>query len=483
MPKPNWHARSLVLMVKRRLLLGAVLASLFVPQFAHGQRFVNLLPGKDLDGWVKRGGNATYYMDGNELVGKCVLNTSNSFLCSEKTYTDFILEFDFKDDPRLNSGVQIRSECFDQKTQITWRGKTIDIPAKRVHGYQIEIDPEPTRDRWWTAGLYDEGQRDWLFPGSLGGDPKAFTEAGRKLFKQGDWNHVRVEAIGESIKTWLNGKPCVDVKDSFVTRGFFGLQVHGIGNDKAKEGAEVRFRNMQIADMTPRDNTLTKAEASSGWKLLWDGKSNKGWRGAKLETFPAKGWEINDGILTVLSSGGAESAGGGDIVTTKLYSQFELTVDFKITEGANSGVKYFTQTSLDPITSTGAKATTGSAIGLEFQILDDERHPDAKLGRDGDRTVGSLYDLISPAKTKRTNPVGAWNTARILVSGSHVEHWLNGQKVLEYERGSEAYRALVAQSKYKTIPGFGEWPEGHILLQEHGDRVSFKNIKIREIKP
>ena len=448
---------------------------------ALAQRFVNILPNKNLDGWVSRGGKATYRMDGNELVGTCVLNTGNSFLCSEHTYSDFILEYDFKVDPHLNSGVQIRSECFDQKTQVAWRGKIIDVPAKRVHGYQIEIDPEQSRDRWWTAGIYDEGCRDWLFPGALGGDAKAFTDAGRKLFKQSDWNHIRVEAVGDSIKTWLNGTPCAAIHDSRVSRGFIGLQVHGIGNDKSKEGAEVRFRNMRIADMTPKDNVLTKDEAKAGWKLLWDGKTTKGWRGAKLETFPAKGWEINDGVLTVLSSGGAESAGGGDIVTVKDYSQFELTVDFKITEGANSGIKYFTQTNIDPITTTGQKATTGSAIGLEFQILDDERHPDAKLGRDGDRTAGSLYDLIPAVKTKITNPVGAWNTARILVQGSHVEHWLNGMKVLESERGSEAYRALVAASKYKSIPGFGEWPEGHILLQEHGDRVSFKNVKIREI--
>ena len=466
-----------------RVFFGLISFAILLPQVTLAQKFVNLLPNKNLDGWVKRGGNASYAMDGNELVGSCVLNNPNSFLCSERTYSDFILEYDFKVDPNLNSGVQIRSECFDQKTQVIWRGKTIDIPAKRVHGYQIEIDPEQTRDRWWTAGLYDEGQRDWLFPGSLGGDGKAFTEAGRKLFKQGDWNHIRVEAIGASIKTWLNGRACVDVQDSFVTRGFIGLQVHGIGNDKAKEGAQVRFRNMRIADMTPKDNTLTRKETAAGWKLLWDGKTSNGWRGAKLETFPAKGWEITDGVLTVLPSGGAESAGGGDIVTVKNYSQFELTVDFKITDGANSGIKYFTQTNLDPINTKGQKATTGSAIGLEFQILDDEKHPDAKLGRDGDRTVGSLYDLIPAVKSKRTNPVGAWNSARILVQGSHVEHWLNGIKVLEYERGSAAYRALVAESKYKSIPNFGEWPEGHILLQEHGDQVSFKNVKIREIKP
>lgn len=226
-------------------------------------------------------------------------------------------------------------------------------------------------------------------------------------------------------------------------------------------------------------NTLTDRERADGWRLLWDGKTTSGWRGAKLETFPTKGWEIRDGVLTVLATEGQESAGGGDIVTIARYRSFELLVDFKISEGANSGIKYYCQPNLDPITGTGAKAATGSAIGLEFQILDDARHPDAKMGRDGNRTVASLYDLIPAVATKTVNAVGAWNTARIVSAGRHVEHWLNGRKVLEYERGSAAFRNLVSQSKYKTIPGFGEWEDGHILLQDHGNRVSFRNIKIR----
>lgn len=458
------------------------MVALFAPSKGLGQRSVDLLPPKDFQGWVKRGGNANYVVEGNEVIGSCVMNTQNTFLCTERTYGDFILDYDFKVDPRLNSGVQIRSECFDQKSQITWQGKTINVPARRVHGYQIEIDPEPGRDRWWSGGIYDEAARDWLYPGSLGGNAKTFTDIGRTLFKQGDWNHVRVEAIGDSIKTWFNGKPCAAIKDTRVLRGFIALQVHTIGNDKAKDGAQVRWRNLRIVDLGPKDNTISREERAAGWQLLWDGKSTKGWRGARLDSFPDKGWEIKDGVLSVLPTGGAESAAGGDIVTVKNYRQFELSLDFKISDGANSGVKYFTQTNLDPITTTGQKATTGSAIGLEFQILDDEKHPDAKLGREGNRTVGSLYDLIAAGQTKLTNPVGAWNSVRILVQGNRVEHWLNGHKVLEYERASADYRALVQASKYKGIPNFGEWAEGHILLQDHGDRVWFKNIKIREIK-
>lgn len=233
------------------------------------------------------------------------------------------------------------------------------------------------------------------------------------------------------------------------------------------------------AEPTPV-NTLSDAEKAAGWRLLWDGQTTTGWRAAKTESFPRRGWQMSNGVLTVLPSDGGESTGGGDIISQERFSEFELLVDFKITEGANSGIKYFVQPNLRPIDKvTGKPTAIGSAIGLEFQILDDVRHPDAKLGKNGNRTIGSLYDLIPAAADKKTNPIGEWNTARIVVTGQHVEHWLNGQKVLEYERGSEAYRKIVAGSKYKDIPEFGEWADGHILLQDHGNLVSFRNIKIR----
>jgi len=238
------------------------------------------------------------------------------------------------------------------------------------------------------------------------------------------------------------------------------------------------LRNQEVAARAVRSsppNTLKESEMAAGWRLLWDGKSTDGWRSAKTGMFPTNGWEIADGVLTVRETADPEAAGGGNIITRERFASFELVADFQLTPGANSGIKYLVQSKLDPGSQTGA----GPAVGCEFQLLDDERHPDAKLGRDGNRTLGSLYDLIPAAATKRSRSIGEWNTARILVRGKHVEHWLNGQKVLEYERGSAAFRACVAHSKFSNIPDFGEWPAGHILLQEHGTRVHFRNLKIR----
>jgi hypothetical protein len=270
--------------------------------------------------------------------------------------------------------------------------------------------------------------------------------------------------------------------------------VHSIGS-AADEGKEVRWRNIRIktegleADRWAVEptcseenyvaNTLTNNEIRHGWRLLWDGKTSNGWRSARSNDFPATGWAMKDGVLTVQPSSGGESTGGGDIVTREQFSSFELKLEFKITEGANSGVKYFVQPDLNQ--------GVGSAIGCEFQILDDAKHPDAKLGVKGNRTLGSLYDLIPaanlnvPSRNKEFRGIGEWNQARIVVRGNHVEHWLNGFKTLEYERNTPMFNALVAYSKYKDWPNFGNWPQGHILLQDHGNEVSFRSVKLREL--
>jgi hypothetical protein len=428
--------------------------------------WVHLFDGETLNGWSIIGGNASYEVLDGAIVGTSTMNTPNTFLRSNEIYGDFILEVEYKVDPKLNSGIQIRSNS---------------IPSYRdgrVHGYQVEIDPSK---RAWSAGLYDEQRRGWLNP--LTNNPTA-----QKAFKQNDWNKYRIEAIGDTLKTWINDAPAAYVIDDMTATGFIGLQVHSIGKDKEKDGTQVAWKNVKIitedvqmySRKTTIDPVITKnnlfgKEPEQGWKLLWDGKTTNGWKGAKLDHFPESGWEIKDGVLSVLASGGGESTAGGDIVTTDLYGDFELKLDFKITEGANSGIKYYVDTEINK----GA----GSSIGLEFQILDDAKHPDAKLGNhEGSRTIGSLYDLIQADTSKVVNPIGEWNQARIVSRKNHVEHWLNGRKVLEYERKSPEYLQLVKESKYEKWPNFGEAEKGRILLQDHGDFVSFRNLKIRSFK-
>ena len=394
------------------------------------------------------------------------MNTPNTFLATKKMYGDFILEFEFKVDDGLNSGVQFRSNSLKE------------YQNGRVHGYQFEIDPS---SRAWTGGIYDEARRGWLYPMN-------YNPEGQKAFKNGEWNKARIEAIGSSIRTWVNGVPCTDLLDNTTLSGFIALQVHSIGNADL-EGKTVAWRNIRILTQdlerfkTPENdkvkqintiaNTISEREAAEGWKLLWDGKTAEGWRGAKLDHFPEKGWSIDNGVLKVHKSGGGESTNGGDIVTTRPYKNFMLKVDFRITEGANSGIKYFVDTNLNK--------GEGSAIGCEFQILDDRWHPDAKLGVEGNRTLGSLYDLI-PAPKDKPFRSGFFNTAMVIVKGTHVEHWLNGVKIIEYERNNQMWEALVNFSKYKDWPNFGNAEEGLLLLQDHGDEVWFQNIKIKELE-
>ena len=426
--------------------------------------WVPLFDGQTLSGWHQEGGAAKYAVQAGTIVGSTVHNTPNSFLTTDAMYGDFILELDVKVDSTSNSGIQIRSNSFPYYRDGV------------VHGYQIEIDPS---ERAWSGGIYDEQRRGWLYP--LTDDPEA-----QKAFRPNDWNHYRIEAIGDTLKTWVNDIPAAHLIDDKTANGFICLQVHSI-SDEQQDGREIFWKDIKIitdsvskyskpSPLKPiiTKNQLTIDEKKNGWKLLWDGATTNGWRGAKLEGFPEQGWEIENGELTVLSSGGAESAAGGDIVTKELYGDFELKVDFKITPGANSGIKYY----VDTETNKGS----GSAIGLEYQILDDVLHPDAKLGNhEGSRTVSSLYDLIKADENKPIHPVGEWNTAYITSVDGHVEHWLNGMKVLEYKRGGDAYLKLVSESKYAIWPNFGEMDKGHILLQDHGDMVSFKNIKIRPV--
>lgn len=204
-------------------------------------------------------------------------------------------------------------------------------------------------------------------------------------------------------------------------------------------------------------------------RSLFDGKSLDGWRGFHREDVP-EGWVVEDGMLKHQRR--PEGVTGGDLITKDQFENFEFSVEWKLSKGGNSGIKYLVSETLPP--------TGRGAISFEYQVLDDENHPDAKAGIAGNRTVGSLYDLIAAATTKKVKPIGEFNETRIIKRGKHIEHWLNGEKVLEFEQGSEDLKARIANSKFRDKAGFGEFSRGHILLQDHEDEVWFRNIRIRE---
>ena len=446
-------------------------AIFFSVTHSQAQKWENLISENSLEKWEKRNGTAEYKVEGDQIIGISKLGTKSTYLCTKDRYSDFILEVDVKVEVGLNSGIQFRSNSI------------ADYKNGAVHGYQCEIDAS---DRKWSGGIFDQSRRGWIYPVTM-------NEPGRQAFRNGEWNKYRIEAIGNHIRTWINGIQVTNLVDDMTAEGFVAFQIHSIKSEE-QDGLTVRWRAPKILTENLEENRwpvaahakefsflkneLTENEIRKGFRLLWDGKTTRGWRGVKSDKFPEVGWEILDGELSVVAAGDDRSKRGGDIVTIDQYSNFELELDFMITEGANSGIKYF----VDPDSYNGA-----TSLGCEFQILDDKIHPDAKKGVNGNRTVGSLYDLIpaksysEPNKKKRGANPGEWCKARIIVHGGHVEHYLNNIKVVEYDRHTQMFRALVAYSKYSQRENFGMVSKGHILLQDHSDKVTFRSIKIREL--
>ena len=444
--------------------------------------WTNLFNGKDFSGWEVKNGSAEYSIEGDAIVGISKTGTPNTFLCTKKQYSDFIFEVEVLVSPGLNSGIQFRSNSLKSYRD------------GRVHGYQSELD---TSERAWTGGIYDEARRGWLYPLTI-------NNIGSKAFVNGTWNKVRIEAIGNSLKTFINGIQCSNLVDDMTSEGFIALQVHSIG-EKELEGKTIKWKNIRIVTqnldtkITPNmpyarqisylNNKLTSEEKRKGWKFLWDGKTSKGWRGAEIDYFPKSGISLENGIIHFHPHNMEKDPNkSGDIVTIQKFSNFELELDFKFQKGGNSGIKYFVD---------ALESGEGRTIGLEFQILD-AAHKDFKLGVDGNRRIGSLYDLITPEnlselqrnfiKNKslsyklRSKGPNQWNKARIIVENGNVEHWLNNILVVKYDRFSQTFKNLVKKSKFFEKKGFGIANEGRILLQDHhpGD-IKFKNIKIREL--
>jgi hypothetical protein len=461
------------------LIITIVIFSLGVKAQSDWKKLFN---GKDLSGWEIKNGTAKYTIEGDAIVGTSRDGTPNTFLCTKKKYSDFIFEVEVLVSPGLNSGIQFRSNSIK-----SYRNG-------RVHGYQSELD---TSERAWTGGIFDEGRRGWLYPLTM-------NKNGSGAFRNGYWNKVRIEAIGNSIKTFINGIQCSNLVDDMTSEGFIALQVHSI-KGKELEGKTIKWKNIRIVteDLDSRKtpsmpyarqisylkNTLTPEEESKGWKLLWDGKTSTGWKGAEIDFFPESGITLENGIIHFHPHKiKKDPKRSGDIVTIEKFSNFELELDFKVQKGGNSGIKYFVD---------ALQAGDGRTVGLEFQILDNA-HEDFKMGVNGNRTVGSLYDLISSENLSelqrnviekkslnyklRSKGPNEWNKARIIVKGGNVEHWLNNILVVKYDRFSQTFKNLIKKSKFYDKKGFGVANEGRILLQDHhpGD-IKFKNIKIREL--
>jgi hypothetical protein len=220
----------------------------------------------------------------------------------------------------------------------------------------------------------------------------------------------------------------------------------------------------QGPDAKSKAPDTTRAAANGAWTPLFDGKSLAGWRGYKKPDASETRWKVENGMLTLPSNDGKDTRGARDIISTGTYDNFDLRWEWKAAQGANSGVKYF------------VLEDQPSAIGHEYQLIDDERHADAKIGPH--RQTAAFYDVLQ-AHDRPIKPAGEWNTSEVRAHGNHVEHWLNGKKVLEYELDSPALREAVAKSKFKDIARFGKSQNGHILLQDHGDQIWFRKVEIR----
>jgi len=228
-----------------------------------------------------------------------------------------------------------------------------------------------------------------------------------------------------------------------------------------------------------RPNELTAAERAAGWRLLFDGRTLAGWRGLGYDSVPTTHWQVDAGTIKKIASGNVpklpdgQPLHGGDLMTVDMFDDFELTWEWKVTPGANSGLKYNVSEELSV-----KEAPNHAALGFEYQILDDDRHVDGKLAT---HRAGALYDLVAPTRPTHVHPVGEWNQSKLVFRGNHGEHWLNGEKLLEFDLGTARMDSCLAKSKYRSLPWFGERRRGHLILQDHGDEVYFRNIKVRDL--
>lgn len=410
-----------------RFLLATLLCSTASTPAADG--WIDLFDGQSLAGWIQKNGTAAYTVEDGTIVGRTVEGSPNSFLSTLKDYGNFELLVDVKCDNGLNSGIQIRSQTTDGSNH------------GRVNGPQVEI--ESSGESGAEAGyIYGEATgRGWLVPDD--------RRTPHKHYRDGEWNTYRIVADGPRIQTWINDQPIADLTDEAIfethPRGFISLQVHGI--KKGTGPYQVAWRNIQLRTLpeTPRPaNQLTAAEEQQGFRLLFNGRDLEGWK-------HAGNWVIEEGVLT-------RTGKGGSLVyeTAKMPDDFELRFEWKVAAGSNSGVYY-------------------RPSQYEYQILDNAVHADGKNPR---TSAASLYFCMAPSYDA-TRPVGEWNESRVVCQGTVVQHWLNGQKVIDFDYHDPKWAAEVELLKQRggDVAARG----ANLSLQDHGDPVWYRSLRLREI--
>ncbi len=376
---------------------------------------------QNLNNWEVRNGTAEYSIEEKVLVGTAKLNTPNTFLCTKRMYDDFILELELKVDKPLNSGIQIRSNSIP------------DYQKGRVHGYQVEVDPS---QRAFSGGIYDEGRRDWIYP-------LCENSAGRKGFKNDVWNKYRIEAIGPSIRVWVNGIQTANLRDDLTSEGFIGLQVHDIGKDSSMVGKTVQWRNIKIAT-----NNLEKLQTPD------DGKTPE----INLVPNQLSEREKKEGYELIFTNTDTIILKEGEPIDFATAENFDLKFDFLIGENPEGGIEYFSN-------KNGEKCS--------FQIIDNNSLPQAK--QKGDQSLASLKGMIAsqnicvPGGDRDFRGLGKWNTGRIIVKNGKIEHWMNGYKMVE-----------------KDISELNlNWKKGthQISIFNTMGIVNFRSIRLRKLSP
>jgi len=417
---------------------------------AESDGWITLFNGRNLDGWTQHGGKAIYRVDDDQIVGVPVPNTPNSFLCTQRTFKDFILELEFKPMTGLNSGVQVRSEVFPEARSVQAGGKTFKIPADRVHGYQIEIDPS---ERAWTGGIYDEGRRGWLK------DLKD-NEPARKAFKANDWNRFRIECRGDTIKTWLNGVPAAEIHDDMTPAGLIALQVHGIGKDPKQ--LEVRWRNLRLKDLStpafaderedpnwtgPAYQALPALEGQ-GWQYLFDGKSLDGWRVTDFAGHGSVG--VKGGRLEIEM--GAMLTGVNLVRTNDMpQSGYELALDAMKVDGSD----FFCALTF-PVGESCCSFVVGGWGGGVVGISSID-------GNDASSNETTKFKDFEKNK---------WFRIRVRVTGEKIEAWIGKEKMVD---------VLLEDRRIAVRPG--EIEDSQPLgIATYQTSAAFRNIQWRPLK-